>query len=913
MLNLNENAMIEISVIMPVYNGEKYLREAIDSILYQSFQNFEFIIVDDASTDRSLQIIQSYKDKRIILLQNEQNRGNYPSRNRGLTIATGKYICVMDADDVAYPKRLELQYVYLEAHSEILAVGTSFEFSMSEIKRNLPFSYEEIQISLLKFNTFLHSSMMIRTSVMKQHNGYNEKYVYSSDYDLMTRLVLSGRVENLSEILMMYRWHEFQISQLHSKEQKMYGDEIRRKYHIGFINRYKNDSQQSPDEWAVGIPQLGQIIALYTYAKYVGDKFHEKQADELFDQLLENDIEIMPFLGLERSICCFGCGIIYILRNGLAEGNEDHVLEEIDKRLFNLCINWEEEKSTLYGWIHYLTLRIDIPEETLVSLSNKQNLIYLLDRLGIDKVTDKCLLADIWKINHLGIFPERTKRLLARDGINNVNFHIETVPFDDNITFVIPVRIDSSERKENLDVVLGQLSKRRRAKIIVLEADTRPIYRVPKNCSNVTHCFVKDDNPIFYRTKYLNELLKQANTSIVGIWDTDVIVPDNQIDHSITDIRKGKSIMSFPYDGSFNFCSFEDSFVFRNNRLVEYLKEKEYPNRFIHSVGGAFLVNKDYYLNAGGENEHFYGWGMEDMERVKRMEILGLPVSRSDGALFHLYHSRNENSRFYNTQLENESREEYLKVCRMTKTKLKEYILTWKDVAQKYESRVYLPYNRSNIEKSSNFDFRSPFLNNYFCLMERYNMAFVVIAKNASSHLKNVLVSSLYGFYPHQVGAHSLVGYNEDSPYLWPVSKIKEKDFGKMIKFAVWRDPVERLVSCYKYFCIEKTNRFYFRFLNLYDDCSFDRFMEFVRFELGKSNPVFQDEHIRKQSDYYSAEDVDYIVPIQKLNQFLEEHNVPLLEKSANETSVKFQLENLDYITEIKELYKSDYEIKTNY
>ena len=89
--------------------------------------------------------------------------------------------------------------------------------------------------------------------------------------------------------------------------------------------------------------------------------------------------------------------------------------------------------------------------------------------------------------------------------------------------------------------------------------------------------------------------------------------------------------------------------------------------------------------------------------------------------------------------------------------------------------------------------------------------------------------------------------------------------------------------------------------------------MEFVRFELGKSNPVYQDEHIRRQSDYYRPEDVDYIVPIHKLNQFLEEHGVPVLKKSANETSVKFQLTDWNYIEEIRELYKADYEMELTY
>lgn len=669
--------MIDISVIMPVFNEEKYLHEAIDSILHQTFDRFEFIIIDDASTDNSLAIIQSYADERIVLICNEQNIGNYPSRNKGLEIAVGKYICVMDADDVAYLQRLELQYQYLEACSDLWVLGTGLDFSIPGMKWTLPSSHEQLMIGLLQDNVSLHSSLMIRTDVMRKYGGYDEKYVYSSDYDLMSRFSLAGKVENLPEVLMMYRWHASQISQLHRDEQKTYAYDIRRKYQIEFINRYRNANQQTPDEWTVGIPEIGRIIALYTYASYTGDVIYEKQADELLEQLLGNDIEIVPSLGQESSFCSLGCGLIYILRNGFAEGEENEILMELDTRLSALSINWnKEQKESLYGWIHYLTIRIDVPEEGTATLINKQNLIQFLDRLGDIEIVDDYLLKDIRKIDALGIFPKRTKRLLGEKEI--VHIYNVDKPLDDIVTFVIPVRIDSSERRENLDVVLDQLSKRKRSKIIVLEADNDSKYRVPGNCLNVTYRFVKDDNPIFYRTKYLNELLYETDTSIVGIWDTDVIVPDDQIDSSIADIRNGKSVMSFPYDGRFNFCSMEDSCVFRDNRLIEFLKEKEHLNCFIHSVGGAFLVHKDYYLEAGGENEHFCGWGMEDMERVKRMEIVGLPVSRAVGALYHLFHYRYENSRFNSFKQEEENRKEFLKICGMYKEPLMQYVRTWR-------------------------------------------------------------------------------------------------------------------------------------------------------------------------------------------------------------------------------------------
>lgn len=193
----------------------------------------------------------------------------------------------MDADDVAYPQRLELQYQYLEACSDLWILGTGLDFSIPGMKWTLPSSHEQLMIGLLQGNVSLHSSLMIRTDVMRKYGGYDEKYVYSSDYDLISRFSLAGKVENLPDVLMMYRWHASQISQLHRDEQEAFAYDIRRKYQIEFINRYRNANQQTPDEWTVGIPEIGRIIALYTYASYTGEVIYEKQADELLEQLWE--------------------------------------------------------------------------------------------------------------------------------------------------------------------------------------------------------------------------------------------------------------------------------------------------------------------------------------------------------------------------------------------------------------------------------------------------------------------------------------------------------------------------------------------------------------------------------------------------------------------------------------------------
>lgn len=109
---------------MPVYNCKQFIGNAIDSILSQTFPLFELIIINDASTDNSKKIIYSYKDERICLINNNSNIGNYPSRNKGIDISKGKYIATMDADGIAFPERLRIQYEYLEKNLEILAIGS---------------------------------------------------------------------------------------------------------------------------------------------------------------------------------------------------------------------------------------------------------------------------------------------------------------------------------------------------------------------------------------------------------------------------------------------------------------------------------------------------------------------------------------------------------------------------------------------------------------------------------------------------------------------------------------------------------------------------------------------------------------------------------------------------------------------
>lgn len=215
---------------------------------------------------------------------------------------------------------------------------------------------------------------------------------------------------------------------------------------------------------------------------------------------------------------------------------------------------------------------------------------------------------------------------------------------------------------------------------------------------------------------------------------------------------------------------------------------------------------------------------------------------------------------------------------------------------------------RSNSEQA----YHSPFFQNYFCLIEKHKVAFVCISKNASTYLKNIAIYTKEGDKELSENAiQTRVGYSPQNGYLVPISKMSdyEEKYGNLLKFAVWRDPVERLISSYKWFMQEGNWRVYFNWLSLYEDNSFDRFLEFVEFELGKSNPMMQDEHIRKQSDYYKVLDVDYIIRISELNHFLIQNGIPTLEIQNNQTRKSKVEVTSEQINRIKELYKDDYSL----
>lgn len=199
---------IIISVIMSVYNDEKYLNNSIESILNQSFINYEFIIINDGSTDKSLEIIQKYQniDSRIILLNNGKNLGLPESLNKGIQLAKGKYIARMDADDISLPLRLEYQYKFLEDNKNIGIVGTYVKtFGSDNSIWRYPITSSWIKTGLVFGSCLCHPSVMIRKEILLE-NPYDCNFLNNQDFDLWTRLSKKNyKFYNIPKVLLHFR------------------------------------------------------------------------------------------------------------------------------------------------------------------------------------------------------------------------------------------------------------------------------------------------------------------------------------------------------------------------------------------------------------------------------------------------------------------------------------------------------------------------------------------------------------------------------------------------------------------------------------------------------------------------------------------------------------------------------------
>lgn len=206
-----------VTVLLPVYNGRHYLREAIQSILDQTFPDFELIIINDGSSDDSGDIAQSFQDKRIRFYA-QQNKGLAATLNRGIALAKGKYIARQDADDFSLPSRLAEQVNYLETHPKVALVGTWSEIWHEEQRTTLchrhPTRNAELQFALFFDNPFVHSSVMIRRSILDLAGSYSTDLDRQppEDYELWSRIARVAEIANLPKVLHAYRETKGSIS-----------------------------------------------------------------------------------------------------------------------------------------------------------------------------------------------------------------------------------------------------------------------------------------------------------------------------------------------------------------------------------------------------------------------------------------------------------------------------------------------------------------------------------------------------------------------------------------------------------------------------------------------------------------------------------------------------------------------------
>lgn len=207
-----------ISILMTVFNAEAYLAASIESIQQQAFKDWEFIIVDDASTDCSLAIAESYaeKDPRIKITRNAVNKGQTRCLNQGLAKACGTWIARQDADDISHPERLEKQWQRIQQEPALALLGTCGVMINCADRivgiLDVPLTHELITWSAAIQNPFLHTSVMFRAEVVRLLGGYDERYQIAQDYDLWTRIMRDYHVANLPERLVGYRHLEASLS-----------------------------------------------------------------------------------------------------------------------------------------------------------------------------------------------------------------------------------------------------------------------------------------------------------------------------------------------------------------------------------------------------------------------------------------------------------------------------------------------------------------------------------------------------------------------------------------------------------------------------------------------------------------------------------------------------------------------------
>lgn len=279
--NLNSTPLV--SVLMPVYNCESYIRESVKSILDQSFTDFELIIIDDCSNDKTVEIIKSIDDKRIHLVTKPCNTGYTESLNYGLSIIKGKYVARMDGDDISTIDRFKLQYEFLESNSDVVLCGTGYDVINSEMSFNPLISHSENLLQLIDNCPFAHPSIMMRAEVLKKFNiQYDSSYEPAEDYKLWTEVSKFGKVANLSNKLLKYRIHENQTTNKRAIQQISLSQKISTEH----LNRLTNFHQHS-NYYVNGVLNSIEDFKKYKLIEFEIKNYFEKNNVKYLNKIFE--------------------------------------------------------------------------------------------------------------------------------------------------------------------------------------------------------------------------------------------------------------------------------------------------------------------------------------------------------------------------------------------------------------------------------------------------------------------------------------------------------------------------------------------------------------------------------------------------------------------------------------------------
>ena len=207
---------LKITVLMPAYNAGKYIREAISSVLEQSYSNFELLVINDGSTDDTLSVVLAFNDPRIVLV-NKEHEGIAAALNTGLRLTDTYYVARFDADDICMPQRLEKQFNFLEDHPDYMLVGSDAEYMVENGDflfnfKCIAHSNEEVQQNMYVYCPFIHSSVMYKRDEVIKAGGYNAHAHHFEDYLLWTSLSKMGKLQNLREPLIKVRFNPASVT-----------------------------------------------------------------------------------------------------------------------------------------------------------------------------------------------------------------------------------------------------------------------------------------------------------------------------------------------------------------------------------------------------------------------------------------------------------------------------------------------------------------------------------------------------------------------------------------------------------------------------------------------------------------------------------------------------------------------------